>query len=89
MMDILEKLERMAALPQGAEMPEWLSADPFMSWDVPLRKLFYDAAEDIRKSRKEISDLKSAIEVLEKLADEAIEFAAKATDYESDELTKH
>ena len=53
-MDILEKLEKMAVLPQGSEMPEWLSADPFLSWDVPLRKLFYDAAEEIRTLRADV-----------------------------------
>jgi len=50
MMDVLEKLERMAALPQGAEMPEWLSEEK-ISWDVPLRKLFFDAAEEIKRLR--------------------------------------
>jgi hypothetical protein len=52
-MDVLEKLERMAALPQGSEMPEWLSPEK-ISWDVPLRKLFYDAAEEIRRLRADV-----------------------------------
>jgi len=49
-MYILEKLERLAAMPQGSEMPDWLSKEK-IPWDVPLRELFAEAADEIKRLR--------------------------------------
>lgn len=60
MMDILEKLEKMSQLPSGSPMPDWLSGGEQLSWDIPLRKLFYDAAEEIKRLRNTAGESKGS-----------------------------